>query len=233
MAITNVLFDVGETLLHARPSFPGLFAATLRGAGASVEEDAVHREFGVIGDLFAAAAAEGDLWTTSDEDSRRFWFGAYGVVLDALGVEADDDLLGRLYATFTDVRNYGLFDDVVPTLHALESAGVPMGIVSNFEAWLEDLLEHVGLSSRFPVRVISGKVGLEKPDPRIFELALAAMGARPEQTAYVGDNPLFDAGPASAMGMLGVVIDRHDRHPDTPHVRITSLEDLADAIGLG
>ena len=74
--------------------------------------------------------------------------------------------------------------------------------------------------------MISGDVGMEKPDPRIFEFALAAMGAHPEETAYVGDNPLFDAGPASRLGMLGVVIDRNGRHTDTPHARITSLQEL-------
>lgn len=231
MAIDTVIFDVGETLVHAHPSFPGLFAHAVREAGHEVADDDVHRHFGVIPALFAASAAEGDLWTTSDEDSRRFWAHAYGKVLEPLGVEPAEHLIDHLYATFTDVRNYVLFEDVEPTLRTLVDAGMRLGIVSNFEAWLEDLLHHLDLVRWFPVRIISGLVGLEKPDHRIFTLALEELEVAPERAAYVGDNPLFDAEPASAMGMVGVVIDRHGRHTDTAHARVTDLRHLPDLLG--
>ena len=231
MSVDTIIFDVGETLVHADPSFPGLFAQAVRDVGHHVTDEDVHRHFGVIPALFAESAAEGDLWTTSDADSRRFWSNAYARVLEPLGVDPEDHLIDHLYATFTDVRNYTLFDDVEPTLAALSDAGLQLGIVSNFEAWLGDLLHHLDLVRWFPVRVISGLVGLEKPDHRIFGLALEALDVSPERAAYVGDNPLFDAEPASTMGMVGVVIDRHDRHAATPHTRITDLRHLPDVLG--
>ena len=57
-------------------------------------------------------------------------------------------------------------------LDELARRGVTLGIVSNFEAWLEDLLAALGVRERFPVRVISGIEGIEKPDRRIYGLAL-------------------------------------------------------------
>lgn len=231
MAVDTVIFDVGETLVHARPSFPGLFAEAVREVGHDVADEDVHRHFGVIPALFASSAEAGDLWTTSDEDSRRFWSDAYARVLEPLGVEPEEHLIDHLYATFTDVRNYVLFDDVEPTLQALNDAGLRLGIVSNFEAWLEDLLQHLDLVRWFPVRIISGLVGLEKPDHRIFGLALEELDVEPDRAAYVGDNPLFDAEPASTMGMLGIVIDRHERHPRTRHTRITDLRHLPEVLG--
>ncbi|HKZ75650.1 MAG TPA: HAD family hydrolase, partial [Actinomycetota bacterium] len=72
----------------------------------------------------------------------------------------------------------------------------------------------------------------EKPDPRIFELAMERAGVSPERSVYVGDNPEFDVDPAAAVGMFPVLIDRRDRFPDAPGVRITSLEGLPAVLGL-
>src|SRR3954453_15189280 len=81
---------------------------------------------------------------------------------------------------------------VEPTLDELEAAGLVLAIVSNFEVWLEDLLERLGMRDRFGVRVISGIEGIEKPDPRIFQLALERLSLDPADAMYVGDNPEFD-----------------------------------------
>ena len=89
-------------------------------------------------------------------------------------------------------------------------------MISNFEAWLDRLLGELGVRSSFAVRVISGIEGIEKPDPRIFELAMERAGVEPERSVYVGDNPEFDVDPALAVGMLPVLIDRRDRFPDAP-----------------
>jgi FMN phosphatase YigB (HAD superfamily) len=50
---------------------------------------------------------------------------------------------------------------------------------------------------------------------------------------YVGDHPFFDVEAARAVGMVPVLIDRRGRHPDVDAIRITSLEDLPEAIGVG
>ena len=74
------------------------------------------------------------------------------------------------------MENYVLFDDVRPTIAALREAGLLLGIVSNFEAWLEDWFGVHELVETFPVRVISGIEGIEKPDERIYRLALERAG---------------------------------------------------------
>ena len=86
------------------------------------------------------------------------------------------------------------------------------------------------MRDRFPVRVISGLEGLEKPDPRIYRLALERAGIPAESTAFVGDNPEFDVEPPAALGMFPVLIDRRERHPDHDGARITDLRELADLL---
>ncbi len=97
----------------------------------------------------------------------------------------------------------------------------------------DELLTALGVHEAFPVRVISGSEGIEKPDPRIFELAMRARRRRRRvQSAYVGDNPEFDVLPPAALGMFPVLIDRRDRHPGLsgPGVRITHLDQLGVAL---
>jgi putative hydrolase of the HAD superfamily len=147
-----------------------------------------------------------------------------------LDLADDADLCDLLYATFTDPGNYALFDDVVGAIEALEGRGLALGIVSNFEAWLEELLGTLGVRERFPVRVISGVEGVEKPDARIFAIALERMGMDAGSVAYVGDNPEFDVEPARALGLLPVLIDRRGRFPDADCIRIVDLRELAAAV---
>lgn len=227
-----VFFDAGETLVHPHPSFPELMAEVLRREGHDVDPDFLIRRVHVVSDRFAKAARDDELWTTSAERSRRFWLSVYEVFLGECGLPTDDGLAEALYAEFTDLANYRLFDDVPEVLERLHVAGLTLGVVSNFEEWLERLLEELDVARFFDVRAISGVEGIEKPDPRIFELALERAGVRAEESAYVGDNPVFDVDPPRALGMFPVLIDRRGRHPEAPGPRITSMAELPGALGL-
>jgi len=229
---TAVFFDAGETLVHPHPTFPDLFARVLRREGHPVDADTVRERIHVVFDRFKQAADTNELWTTSPERSRRFWHEVYGIFLGDLGIAPDEGLIDRVYAEFTDLANYALFEDVPPVLEKLRGAGLKLGVVSNFEEWLEQLLEELGVIGYFEVRVISGLEGLEKPDPRIFRLAMERAGVRPEGSVYVGDNPEFDVGPAAAVGMLPVLIDRRDRFPDADAIRIATMDVLPGVLGL-
>jgi putative hydrolase of the HAD superfamily len=226
-----VFFDAGETLVHPHPSFPDLFARILVREGHEVSPEAIRDRIHVVSDRFREAARTNELWTTSPEKSRRFWHEVYAIFLKDIGI-TDEALADTCYREFTDLANYALFDDVVPALRRLQEADLTLGVVSNFEEWLERLLEQLGVRSYFAVRVISGVEGFEKPDPRIFHLAMERAGVEPGRSVYVGDNPEFDVDPALAVGMFPVLIDRRDRFPDAPGARIASLEELPDVLGL-
>lgn len=225
-----MLFDAGETLVHPSPSFPELFSRIVRDAGHERDPDDVLEASAAVLRRFSEASRDGDLWTLSPEASRTFWLGVYGRMLESLGLPSADGLRETLYEGFTDLGNYALFDDVAETLDGLAEAGVTLGIVSNFEAWLEDLLAALGVRDRFPVRVISGIEGIEKPDPRIYRLALERAGVSPREVAFVGDNPEYDVVPPAVLGMFTVLIDRRERHPAHPGARITDLRALTGVL---
>jgi putative hydrolase of the HAD superfamily len=227
-----VFFDAGETLVHAHPSFPELFGLVLRKEGHEIDPAVLREGLYLVADRFTQAARDGEVWSTSPARSKAFWREVYVTLLGRLGLPATDQIAERLYAEFTDLANYRAFPDVRPALERLHAAGLTLGVVSNFEEWLERLLESLGLTGFFEVRVISGVEGVEKPNPRIFRLALERAGAEPEQSVYVGDHPTVDIEGAEAIGMLGILLDRRGRHPDHPGNRITTLDDLDSALGL-
>jgi putative hydrolase of the HAD superfamily len=233
MRYSAVFFDAGETLVHPHPTFPDLFARILRREGHEVSPETIRDRIHVVADRFKAAADSNELWTTSPDRSRRFWHDVYEIFLGDLGIAGANGLMDTVYAEFTDLANYALFDDVVPTLERLRGAGLRLGVVSNFEAWLERLLEELGVRSFFDVSVISGVEGVEKPDPGIFRLAMERAGVEPSRSVFVGDLPDFDVEPALAVGMYPVLIDRRDRFPDVVVPRIASLEELPDVLGVG
>ncbi|HZB78323.1 MAG TPA: HAD family hydrolase [Actinomycetota bacterium] len=226
MRIRAVFFDVGETLVHVDPSFADLFVTVLAGAGHRRSGDEVRGASAHIYARFSEAARDGSMWTTSPERSREFWTSVYERMLKELRVSDDDGLAATLYREFTRMENYVLFDDVRPAIAALRQAGLILGVVSNFEAWLEEWFGVHELVETFPVRVISGIEGIEKPDERIFELALRRAGVDATASAYVGDNPEFDVDPPAALGMFPVLVDRRDRFPHHTGARVRDLRDL-------
>jgi putative hydrolase of the HAD superfamily len=234
MELKAVFFDVGITLVYPHPSFAELFAETVRSRGHPMDPAVVHEALAEFGSHFVDASKEGNLWSTSTDRSRTFWLGLYRESVRAVGApeEAVDELAEALYRTFAEPSKYRLHPDVLPTLEGLEKRGLKLAVISNFEEWLEQLLETLDVTRFFPVRVISGVEGVEKPDPKIFHLALERVGVEPSASAYVGDNPYFDVESAREVGMLPVLIDRQGRYPDVDCIRITSMEDLPEALGL-
>lgn len=231
-----VFFDAGETLVHPHPSFPELFAEVLKDEGYDVDPETVRELAWGASQRFTETLRRDEhaLWSTSPERSRRFWFSMYVALLGDTGIEDPDGRLTEaLYARFSDLESYRLHPDALPLLERLEAGGYPMGVISNFEEWLEGLLEKLDVTRFFPVRVVSGIEGVEKPDPAIFRIALDRMGVPAEESIYVGDHPYFDVEAAREVGMHPVLIDRRDLYPDAGGVRITSLEDLPEAVGLG
>lgn len=210
LLIRAVFFDAGETLLSPRPSWSELSAIVLRDRGHDVGVDSLRLAWRHTAQHFLRAADEGRTFSTSHDESHRFWTNLYHDLLEYLGIH-DPDAPEVLYETFSDPSNYELFDDARPTIEELRARGIRLGVISNFESWLRQMLERLDIAHLFDVLAISGDLGWEKPDPRIFKWALEEAGVDATGAIHVGDSPHFDAIPAGDLGMTGVLLDRFGR----------------------
>lgn len=110
-------------------------------------------------------------------------------------------------------------------LEALRERGYRLGVVSNADGTVENLLEDAGLRPHLDVVVDSHRVGVEKPDPRIFSIALERMGADADESLYAGDLYAVDVVGAREAGLSAVLVDPLERI-DYPCDSIRSVREL-------
>jgi beta-phosphoglucomutase len=140
------------------------------------------------------------------------------------------DLAEEMFRWFRSDRFDRVFSDAIPTLDALRDRGMPMGVLSNFTTSLDHLLVRLGLSDYFDFVIVSARVGLAKPDPRMFDLAVSQTGRSRDRLLYVGDHFGDDIEGAHGAGLHGVLVDRGDHYSQAPCARIESLLDLVPYI---
>jgi putative hydrolase of the HAD superfamily len=123
-------------------------------------------------------------------------------------------------------------------LRALATTGVRLGIISNADGLIGQRLAElellqVGPGIGVPVECVidSGAVGVMKPDPRIFRIALDAMDIDAADAWYVGDMPGIDVVGARAAGLFPILMDPFEFHLDADYARVASLAELAAIIG--
>jgi len=159
-------------------------------------------------------------------ESCAFWKAFYATLLKSVGVAPAERLCGQIYSEFQQVENWRDYPDAIPVLRELKARGYRLGVVSNWEEWLDQLLAALGMSDVFEVIVASGSFGRAKPDPSIFWEALRALDVRPDAAVHVGDSLRDDVCGAQAAGIRAILVDRRDRFPDAGVERVLSLSEL-------
>ena len=149
----------------------------------------------------------------------------------ALSSAGDDpQLAGPAFDIFIAERhNVTFFPDALPALEFL-AARYPLVSLSNGNAELSRL----GLASFFAASVAALKVGVSKPDPRIFQVAAGAVGVQPHEVLHVGDDAILDVLGARDAGMQAAWLNREHApwpHAEKPHLELADLSELVNALG--
>jgi HAD superfamily hydrolase (TIGR01509 family) len=160
---------------------------------------------------------------------HSYWYLFYSHLLQNLGVHDDtlrDSLLNatRVSANWRDIRP--------GTRDSLLRLGLRyrLAVISNADGKIADVLQRCGIAGCFLTITDSGLVGHEKPHPAIFEAALLAMDAAPEQSLYVGDMYSVDYLGAIGAGMQAILADVSGAHRESGLPRVESLEELEEKL---
>ena len=232
MAVEAVFFDVGSTLLFPSPDVPETFTAAARARGHEVALEDARRAMPLADAYYDQEyLRDGDFWCSHDR-ATAVWKDMYKLIAFELGLGRDAaGIADDTHNQYRRAHHWALYDDVLPCLKALKAAGLRLGVISNWDAELELLIRELGLLPYFDVVLASAAIGYRKPNPRIFEEALARMGVEASCAVHVGDLPEADGAAADA-GIRPVIIDRRSRHDGYGFERVSSLVDLPALLGI-
>jgi HAD superfamily hydrolase (TIGR01509 family) len=166
-------------------------------------------------------------------DQQRGWT-YFNLVLNGAGVALSDATAAALAELQVYHREFNLWesvpDEVRPALAVLRARGLQLVVVSNANGALHRAFDRLGLTGEFDVIFDSYLEGVEKPDPRFFQIALDRSGARAETTMHVGDLYHVDVAGARAAGITPALIDVADLYPECDCLRVRSLTALVEAL---
>jgi putative hydrolase of the HAD superfamily len=210
VSLRAIFFDAGNTLIRIDY---GAIAAALGARGVSATPDELMRaewkaRVRLDADVFAPGQPHGEVASTETRTthSRYLAYVLEGVgVTDAALVDAMDEWR-RGYN-----QPLGLWTApepaAAPALALARQAGLRTGVISNSNGTIRQILERLGLLKLVDFALDSKEEGVEKPQPAIFERALARAGVGAAEAAYVGDLYSIDILGARRVGMTGVLLD--------------------------
>lgn len=210
MSLRSVLFDAGGTLIN--PDYGRVLGVMTRVLGRAPRQEAfVEAEYAGRAAVEAAMAGNG---ASSDGDRWTIHFAA---MFGALGY-GEEEIRALSPHVVAEHRRANLWTEPQPGaadgLAALRRAGFVVGCVSNADGTVDRLLAKAGLAEHLAFIVDSGVVGVEKPDPRIFAIALEHAGVAPAEALYVGDLYPVDVVGARRAGIEPVLLDPLGRYGD-------------------
>lgn len=219
--IKTVFFDLGNTLIYMAPLPEEIFASLCKGQGIEVEPEAVKRAYEqadsfYLENMLKYRGRMEELWLKYDN-----------IVLRELSISDPSRRLARAISEgFREGHWWHFFPEVEEVLTELRQDGYQLGIVSNADEGVEQIISWLELSEQVDTITYSQDVGVEKPDPRIFHIALQKAGISPKEAIHVGDRYDADIVGARAAGIAPVLIDRENNHRGLDCSRISSLEEL-------
>lgn len=238
-----IFFDLDNTLLdhtsvarEAMRRVHGQYGDLFQG----LPFDRVFEEWVVINDRFWSDYSAGLLSPTQLRIERLRALTDWSRQECGLEVQGHDTPVEEISEHYLShiITDSTAYEGVVRMLEELRGRYI-LGVISNgFTDVQLGRLRSTGLDTYFDHVILSEDVGLSKPDPRIFHLALEAAGTAASETLYIGDNFLYDIGGASRAGLATIWFNRSGAVPPTvvpdihPDAVAGSISELARLLGV-
>jgi putative hydrolase of the HAD superfamily len=240
MALKAILFDLDDTLIdwtHFDSNWEAVESPYLRGVYDYLCQTA---DFPHTLETYIEAYVDHirDAWMSARSSLIAPHIGrvlvkaavSLGVAEEVLDIDASLKAFG-----WGAIPGTHVFPDVIEGLTLLRDCGIHLGIVTNAAQPMSlrdvELAQH-GLLEFFPrCRFAAADAGYLKPHEKIFAAALACLDASPDETIFIGDNPVADIAGAQGAGMRGIIRVNHEVKPMIsgliiPDAAINSLTEL-------
>jgi len=214
-----VFFDAGGTLVYPDPSVGEVYYSVARDYGIDAgSPETASRAFTTAWRNMRA----GGSGIADKESARRWWRQQVEQCFALLGHREHPDmdrLFDDLFRHFGRASAWKTYDDVAETLHAVGGLGLRMGLLSNWDYRLRDILCGLGLLEHLDPVIISFEIGHEKPLREIYRIACERARVAPSEALVVGDSYEEDVEAPRALGMQAVLLDREGRYTGDGAIR--------------
>jgi HAD superfamily hydrolase (TIGR01662 family) len=240
MHISTILFDIGSTLVYSKDPWSPIYEKADRAlvdalyhAGIGINPESFYHELGGF------IRSYYDILRTDNIEQTT-----YVALRDLLSQKGFPNVpepvlraaLDGLYAITQ--KNWYLEDDAIQTLETLLSNGYRLGMISNTsdDRNVQKIVDRFGLRRFFEIIITSAALGIRKPDPRIFKVALDHFQIEPGAAAMVGDTLEADILGANQLGIYSIWITRRiqilgdDELLIQPKAVITALSQIPDLL---
>lgn len=223
--IQAVFFDIGDTLVFDSPPLPERLASAARSAGLTLDPARLPEAFRAAEAFGVQRYVDGIAWDAP---------GALREIMAVLlGAMQQPPLTDSQWATLAPAFSSAPFTryahpGAAVLLTELTRRGFVIGAISDWEDTLPDVLTELDLLPYFRALSISACVGVTKPNPLLFNDALAQTHLPPDACLHVGDWYELDVMGARAAGMNALLFDWAGRHPDADCPRVTAWPQLCD-----
>lgn len=225
--IKAVFFDAGNTLIYPHPGVAEVCAEIFLKHGYDYPFELVRDAVVSAESYYEERYWTDDTFWASETGAADFWIGYYSFIAKHLGIENGVRHVARaVYDAFGEGGRWCLYPDAPPAIEDLKKRGMILGVVSNWDTRLSEILFDHGLHDAFNFIISSACVGRIKPQPEIFETALARAGVEPHEALHVGDHFYADVLGASTAGIKPVLVDRNSWGPFAGYASVKDLSEL-------
>jgi putative hydrolase of the HAD superfamily len=230
--IKTIFFDAADTLFYIQRGLGHTYAGVARKYGADPDPAEIKKAFSRS---FKAAPPLAFGNVTEAERKRlekEWWRAIVEKVYSEVGMfDEFDPHFDELFEVFRG-EAWTLFPETVPVLSSLKGLGYTLGIISNFDSRVYDVMKGLGIYEYFDVLVISSEAGHAKPSHGIFSLALERSGRDPREVIHIGDDLCNDFHGARALGIRALLLDRGGEYAGVRGMdRIENLTAIESVLG--
>lgn len=232
MKIGWVFFDAVGTLFRVRGSVGAIYSRQALLQGIQVGEQQMEKAFQTAFREMPPLAFGPVPEPLARDLEKRWWKRVVARSFELAGAPSQLEVLGEaLYDIFRSGEGWVLEPGCPECLEQLKGQGQRLGVISNFDSRLEEVLKSLGIRDFFQTVTVSSRSGAAKPQAAIFGRALGEAGAPAHESLHVGDDLRGDFWAARAAGLRALLYDPQDRFAaEAGEDRIRSLTEVASVL---
>jgi putative hydrolase of the HAD superfamily len=214
-----VFCDATDTLLRIHGSVGSLYAPIARRHGFESTPSAIDAAFRPALETAPPPCFPGAHPEDLARLERDWWHDVVRRTFAPLGAFVHlDAFFAEVFELFRTTKAWDLLPGVRDALDVLEQEGRRLGIVSDMDGRLLDVLDELGLRRRFDPIVLATRTGSSKRDASLFHAALAAARLEASRCVHIGDSLKSDVAAARALGITPLWFAYNTEHPAPPGV---------------